>query len=89
MKHSKNLSTVHWAVLFYYTFEAETHKNVIMKKVFSLVLLALFVVAISSCREKKPTEKIEDGIEEVGDGIGDGVEDAADEVEEEVEELEN
>ena len=45
-----------------------------MKK--SRVLFAvLFVsmIAFSSCREKSPSEKIEDGVEEVGDGLEDAV----------------
>tara|TARA_B100000508_G_C11333070_1_gene215299 strand:+ start:463 stop:603 length:141 start_codon:yes stop_codon:yes gene_type:complete len=45
-----------------------------MKK---LILAGLFVLmtaaTFSSCREKSPSEKIEDGVEEVGEGIEDAV----------------
>lgn len=74
----KILNTAYWAVFF--MLSLDKIKNIIMKKVFSLLMLALFAVAISSCEEKKPSEKIEDGVEEVGEGI----EDAADDVEDEM-----
>jgi hypothetical protein len=59
-----------------------------MKKVFSLMMLAFFAIAISSCEEKKPSEKVEDGMEEVGEGIEDAAEDAGDSMEETAEEAE-
>lgn len=56
-----------------------------MKKASILfVLLAGTVLFLSSCREKTPSEKVEDGIEEVGDGIEDGLEEVGDGVEDAV-----
>ncbi len=43
------------------------------RKIFSLFFVVLFSFAYTSCREKTPAEKIEDGVEEVGDGIKDAV----------------
>ncbi|MBA3986628.1 MAG: hypothetical protein H0X63_08680 [Flavobacteriales bacterium] len=43
------------------------------RKIFSLFFVVLFSFAYTSCREKTPGEKIEDGIEDVGDGIKDAV----------------
>ncbi len=45
------------------------------RKIFSLLFVALFSFAYTSCREKTPEEKIEDGVEEVGEGIEDAVDD--------------
>lgn len=56
-----------------------------MKKASILfVLLAGTVLFLSSCREKTPSEKVEDGLEEVGDGIEDGFEEVGDGVEDAV-----
>ncbi|MEX0996181.1 MAG: hypothetical protein WDZ45_03945 [Flavobacteriaceae bacterium] len=43
------------------------------RKIFSLLFIVLFSFAYTSCREKTPGEKIEDGIEDVGEGIEDAV----------------
>lgn len=50
-------------------------------KVFTLLMVSIFVFSITSCREKTTGEKIEDNIEEVGDDIEEGAEDIKDEVE--------
>lgn len=45
-----------------------------MKRLSLTIIIAIgTLLFISSCREKTPEEKIEDGIEEVGDGIEDAV----------------
>jgi predicted small secreted protein len=44
-------------------------------KIFSFLLVAILAFTITSCREKTPGEKIEDGIEDVGEGIEDAVDD--------------
>ena len=58
-----------------------------MKKSVKL-LLAVFatslLLGVSSCRDKTPGEKIEDGIEEVGDEIEDGTDEIGDEIEDAV-----
>ncbi|WP_193361485.1 hypothetical protein [Aquimarina agarivorans] len=52
-----------------------------MKKIILSILVTGSIAAFTtSCREKKPSEKVEDAVESVGDGI----EDAADEVEDAV-----
>jgi hypothetical protein len=43
------------------------------RKIFSLFFVLLFAFAYTSCREKTPGEKIEDGFKQVGDGIEDAV----------------
>lgn len=45
-----------------------------MKKVI-IILLLIFTTSVvfTSCREKSPAEKIEDGVEEVGEGLEDAV----------------
>lgn len=43
------------------------------RKIFSLFFVILFTFASTSCREKTPGEKIEDGVEEEGEGIEDAV----------------
>ncbi|MBC3758937.1 MULTISPECIES: hypothetical protein [Hyunsoonleella] len=52
-----------------------------MKKVI-LALALLFTVstAFTSCREKKPKDKIEEAVEEVKDEVGDAVEEVEDEI---------
>ncbi len=45
------------------------------RTLFSFLLVAIVTFTITSCREKTPGEKIEDGIEDVGDGIEDAVDD--------------
>jgi predicted small secreted protein len=52
-----------------------------MRKITYLFVI-LFVVAISvtGCREKSTSEKIEDGIEEVGEDIEEGTEEIEDEI---------
>ncbi|WP_339610811.1 hypothetical protein [uncultured Planktosalinus sp.] len=44
-------------------------------------------LAYTSCREKTPEEKIEDGVEEVGEGVEDAAEEAGDEIEDAVDDL--
>ncbi|QCX01961.1 hypothetical protein FGM00_18250 [Aggregatimonas sangjinii] len=53
-------------------------------KFLMLMLTAVFVFSISSCREKTTGEKIEDGVEEVGEDVEDAVDDAGDEIEDAV-----
>lgn len=59
-----------------------------MKKSIIYFLFALFFSAslstFTSCRERTPGEKVEDGIEEVGDGIEESAEDAGDAIEDAV-----
>jgi len=45
------------------------------RKILSLLFVGLFTFTFTSCREKSPGEKIEDGMEEVGEGIEDAAED--------------
>lgn len=49
-------------------------------KYLMLMLTAVFVFSITSCREKTTGEKIKDGVEEVGDDIEDAVDDVGDEI---------
>ncbi len=52
-----------------------------MKKVaYILMLLFMTSISLTSCREKTPGEKVEDGIEEVGEDIEEGVEELEDEI---------
>lgn len=54
-----------------------------MKKSASLfltLLVSIFILSISSCREKTTGEKIEDGVEEVGEEIKEGAEEVGDEI---------
>lgn len=52
-----------------------------MKKIIlTLALLFTISTTITSCREKKPKDKVEEAIEEVGDEV----EDATDEVKDEI-----
>jgi len=45
-----------------------------MRKIaLTIIFIAGSLAFLSSCREKSPSEKIEDGIEEVGEGIEDAV----------------
>lgn len=50
----------------------------------ALLVVSIFMLSISSCREKTAGEKIEDGVEEVGDGIEDAAEDTEDAIEDAV-----
>lgn len=52
-----------------------------LKAVFVVLTLSLFMVSISSCREKTTSEKIEDGVEEVGEELEEAGEDIIEEVE--------
>ncbi|NHF61027.1 hypothetical protein FK220_016870 [Flavobacteriaceae bacterium TP-CH-4] len=62
-----------------------------MKKsitLFVTLVVSLFILSLSSCREKSTSEKVEDGVEEVGDELeeaGDEVEDGMEEMKEEAE----
>ncbi|WP_340201837.1 hypothetical protein [Ascidiimonas sp. W6] len=53
-----------------------------MKRIIYIISLVLIMaIAFTGCREDKSTsEKIEDGVEEVGDKVEDAVEDVEDEV---------
>lgn len=42
------------------------------------VLASLALFSLQSCKEKSPSEKIGDGIEDAADEVGDAVEDATD-----------
>lgn len=44
-----------------------------IRKFLSILIVLSLSLAYTSCREKTPEEKIEDGIEEVGEGIEDAV----------------
>lgn len=61
------------------------------RKILSILFMALFTFAFTSCREKSDKEKMEDKVEDVADDVedaaedvGDGIEDAADDVEDAV-----
>lgn len=49
-----------------------------IERFLALTIVSVFILSISSCREKTTGEKIEDGVEEVGDGIEDAVDDTGD-----------
>lgn len=55
-----------------------------LRKFLSIFLVLTFSLAFTSCREKTPKEKIEDGVEEVSEGVEDAAEDAGDEIEDAV-----
>lgn len=43
------------------------------KTILSLLLVSLFTLSISSCREKTTGEKVEDAVENVADDVEDAV----------------
>tara|TARA_R110002167_G_scaffold33327_12_gene107093 strand:+ start:2844 stop:3026 length:183 start_codon:yes stop_codon:yes gene_type:complete len=50
------------------------------KSAYMFLFTFMTIIAASSCREKTTSEKIEDGVEEVGDDIEEGVEEIGDEI---------
>lgn len=52
-----------------------------MKRIYVILSAALLSISIFSCEEKKPSEKLEDKMENTGDDIKDKTEDVGDKAE--------